>query len=306
MTLPAQNASKGKAYAKISFVSAVWGFSFIVSKHAMQVGFGTFTLSFVRYAMVCLIMLPLLRAKEGGLRPPERKDWPAVFASGMAGITLYFACEYLGVMRTTVANTSLIFAAIPVLSIFWGAIRGRKYRVACWLGVTVSLVGVFFVVYYGSADASGAVNTRMLLGNFLILLSCVFWVVYIEISDKLLKKYSSLRLTTWQGVVGLVTLLPMALFEIPSLKPIPIDGWASALFLAAICSALCFFWYAQAIKDLSPLQAAIFINLNPIVAVVAGVLLLGESVNLMQMIGGAIVVGSIFLVNVGMNGGRAE
>ncbi len=306
MSQPAPKLTKGAAYAKISFVSAMWGFSFIASKYAMQQGFGPFTLAFVRYIFVCLIMLPVLRIKEGSLRPPEKKDWPGVIISGVAGISLYFACEYLGVMRTTVANASLIFAAIPVLAILWGALRGKKYRAACWMGVLVSLVGVFFVVYYGSADEGGGMNVSVLIGNLLILLACVCWVVYIEISDRLLTKYSSLNLTVWQGVAGLITLLPMALLEGPKWRAVPIGGWASALFLAVVCSALCFFWYAQALRALSPLQAAIFINLNPIVAVVAGVLLLHEPVTLMQMVGGVIIVGSILLVNAGMNAKRAE
>lgn len=296
----AKPVGKAEAYAKISFVACMWGFSFVVSKYAMQAGFGEFTLAFVRYIFVCLTMMPILRIKEGGWNPPAKKDWPAVILSGVMGISLYFMCEYLGVMRTTVANASLVLAAIPVFSILYGALRGRHYRAACWLGVAVSMVGVFCVVYFGAADESGGFNSTVLLGNLLLLGACVCWVVYIEISDKLLKKYSSLNLTAWQGMAGLVALLPMSLLEIPRWKPVPVGGWLAALFLALVCSALCFFWYAQAIKALSPIQAAIFVNLNPIVAVLAGVLLLGEGITGMQIVGGALIVGSILLVNIGM------
>lgn len=223
-----------------------------------------------------------------------------MIVSGVFGISLYFMCEYMGVMRTTVANASLVLAAVPVFAILWGALRGRKYRAACWLGVAVSLLGVFFVAYFGAREESGGFNATVVLGNLLLLGSCVCWVVYIELSDRLLGGMSSLSLTTWQGVAGLAALLPMALLEAPSWQPVPVSGWLAALFLALVCSALCFFWYAQAIGALSPIQAAIFVNLNPIVAVVAGVLLLGESVTPMQLVGGVLIVGSILLVNVGM------
>ncbi len=295
-------APKGEAYAKISFVSIMWGLSFIASKYAMQQGFGEFTLAFVRYVLVCVIMLPLLRVKECSLKPPARRDWPLVFISGATGISLYFVCEYLGVMRTTVANASLVLAAIPVLAIFWGALRGRRYRALCWAGVAVSLMGVFCVVYFGAREEGGGFNTTVLLGNLLLLGAAVCWVIYIEISNRLLTRYTSLSLTVWQGVAGLIALIPFTLAEAAQGKwqPVPIGGWLSALFLAVICSALCFFWYAQAIRALSTIQVAVFINLNPIVAVTAGALLLGESFQWMQLIGGVLIVGSILLVNVGM------
>ncbi|MDR0928604.1 MAG: DMT family transporter [Oscillospiraceae bacterium] len=293
--------SKAAAYAKISFVCIMWGLSFIASKFAMQSGFGEFTLAFVRYVFVCAILLPLLRLKEGTLRLPDKKDWPGIALTGLTGISLYFIFEYMGVMRTTVANASLVLAAIPVFSILWGAIMGRRYRAACWLGVAVSMAGVFLVVWFSAAGESGLSTGTVLLGNLLLLGACVCWVIYLEVSRNLLARYGSFPLTVWQGVAGLIGLLPAMLYEGFSGQwvPVPLGGWAAALFLAVICSALCFFWYAQAIRALSTLQVAIFINLNPIVAVLGGVLLLGEGLNWMQGLGGLLIVGSILLVNVG-------
>lgn len=292
--------SKPVAYAKVSFVMCAWGFSFVASKYAMQAGFGEFTLAFVRYIFVCLVMMPLLRIREGGWQVPSRADLPGVIVSGVLGITLYFVCEYMGVMRTTVANASLVLAAIPVFSIVWGALRGRRYAPACWLGVGVSMLGVFLVVYAGATQGGGGVSRTVIIGNLLLLGACVCWVVYIEISNRLLTRYSSLSLTAWQGLFGLIGLLPLALLEGPKWQGVPPLGWGAALFLALVCSALGFFWYAQGLSALSPIQAAIFVNLNPVVAVVAGVLLLGEAFSGLQLAGGLMIIGSILLVNLGM------
>ena len=302
MSAPKRKIGKAEAIAKITFVNTMWGFSFIASKYAMQQGFGEFSLAFVRYIFVCLVMLPLLRIREGRLRLPERKDWPAIFLSGMFGISLYFAFEYLGVRRTTVANASLVLSAIPVLSILLAAARGRRYTPACWLGVLLSMAGVALVVYAGVSEQGGGVNTEVLLGNLLLLGACVSWVAYVEVSSGLLKRHAHLNLTVWQGVSGLIALAPMALIEGIGGKwqPVPIGGWLAALFLALICSALCFFYYVQAISALSPVQTSIFINLNPIVAVLAGAALLGEPFGLTQAAGGLLIVASILLVNRGM------
>lgn len=294
-----------EAYAKITFVTAMWGASFVASKYAMQQGFGEFTLAFVRYVFVCLTMLPVLRIRAGGWSPPARRDWPRVILTGVTGISLYFVLEYMGVMRTSAANASLVLAAIPVFSLLYGALRGRRYRPACWLGVAVSMLGVFLVTYFGARDAGGGLSRTVLIGNLMLLGACVCWVIYIEVSRDLLTRYSSLSLTAWQGVAGLAFLLPAALSELPRLQPVSIGGWGAVLFLALVCSALCFFWYAQALSALSPIQAAIFINLSPVVTVLAGVWVLGEMVSPMQLFGGVLIIGSILLVNIGMGRPRA-
>lgn len=296
--------SKAEAIVKITFVNIMWGLSFIASKYAMQQGFGEFTLAFARYVLVCLIMVPVLYIKTGKRFPlPARADMPRVFISGIAGISLYFVFEYMGVKHTSAANASLVLAAIPVFSILWAAIRGHRYSHLCWLGVLCSMLGVFFVVYFGASEAEGGVNASVLLGNGLLLLACICWVVYVELSNKLVRKYEHLQLTVWQGVAGMIALIPLALVELLQGRwvPVPLSGWLSVLFLAVICSALCFFLYAQSISVLSPVQTSIFINLNPIVAVIAGALLLAEEINLLQLIGGALIVASILLVNIGMN-----
>lgn len=303
MSVPRAQVGKGEAYLKITFVNVCWGLSFIASKYAMQQGFGEFTLAFVRYLFVCAIMLPVLRVRKGRLVLPSRGDLPAILLSGLTGIALYFAFEYLGVRLTSAANASLVISTVPALSIIWSALRGHRYAKACWLGVLLSTTGVFFVAYAGAARESGGVDAQVILGNLLLLGACVSWVVYAEICNKLLKRNEHLPLTVWQGVAGLAALTPMALYEGAAGKwiQVPLGGWIAAFFLAIICSALCYFFYAQAISALSPVQTSIFINLNPIVAVVAGAVLLGERIQLLQMMGGVCIICSVFLVNYGMN-----
>lgn len=291
---------RGVAYAKITFVSVVWGLSFVASKHALNEGFTPFTLALARYALVVAVMLPLLRAKEGRIKLPARRDIPAFIATGVTGVSLYYILEGMGVARTTVSNASLVIASIPVLSLLWGALRGRKYRAACWLGVLLSVIGVFFVVYFGASDEAGGINQSVLVGNLLLVGASACWVTYIEISDRLLTRYSSLSLTVWQSVAGLVTLVPVALFETGGIVIPPLGGWLAILYLALFCSVLGFVWYADALSALSPMQAAIFVNLNPLVAVIGGILIFGDPFTIWQGLGGALVIGSVLLVNVGM------
>ena len=94
-----------------------------------------------------------------------------------------------------------------------------------------------------------------------------------------------------------MTLLPLALTEKCDLAAIPGDGWAAVAVLAVICSALCYYLYGDALYEMSPLASAIFINLIPLTTIVGGVVLLGESLTWLTVAGGAMIIGSIFLVN---------
>jgi drug/metabolite transporter (DMT)-like permease len=74
-------------------------------------------------------------------------------------------------------------------------------------------------------------------------------------------------------------------------------GWAMVLYLSILCSVVAYLLYVDAVRELKPLRTAIFINLNPLAGVLGGVLLLGERLSPVQLLGGLIVLVSIFLVN---------
>ena len=73
--------------------------------------------------------------------------------------------------------------------------------------------------------------------------------------------------------------------------------------LAVVCSTLCYWLYGNALFEMSPLASAIFINLIPLTTMVGGVVLLGETLTWMTVLGGGMIIGSIFMVN--MSEGKA-
>jgi len=104
-------------------------------------------------------------------------------------------------------------------------------------------------------------------------------------------------MNAWQAIFSLPTLFALAFIEKGEWQPIPWDGWLSMAGLALICSALCYFLYGSALSHLSPVAISIFINLIPLVTILGGVAFLKETVTVMQLSGGLLIVASIFLVN---------
>lgn len=280
-------------YAAMVFVNVMWGLSFVASKHAMNSGFSPMMLALVRYVLAAACLAPVTIRREGKLTL-RRQDILPMALSGLTGITLYYWFEYNGIQRTSTVDASLILAAIPILTMIVQAVMNRRrMRAVQVTGAAMSLVGVGLIVGNSAGGASS------LWGNVLILGSAAVWVVYIFLSRSLRKNYSSLSMNTWQSLAALVTLIPLAAGDPCDLTAIPWDGWAAAAVLAVICSALCYVMYGDALTDMSPLASAIFINLIPLATVVGGVVLLGETVTWLTGAGGALIIGSIFLVTAG-------
>ena len=68
-------------------------------------------------------------------------------------------------------------------------------------------------------------------------------------------------------------------------------------FVGVFGSALAFVWFYEGVRALGPARAAVFINLVPVAAIALGVLLLGEPLELSMLVGGALVIGGIWLIN---------
>ena len=289
--------SEGKALVNkhmisMTFVNIAWGLSFILSKHALNVGFPPMVLAFFRYliASVLLTILTLRFEKKPALK---KQDYFRMFLSGVLGITLYYYFEYTGIKLTSSINASLILASIPVLTLLTESVIMRSRLTPGKLfGSMLSVAGVALIVIFGKNEGHGSVK-----GDLLIVGASVVWVGYIFISKQLRERYSSLSMNMWQAMFGLITLAPFAFSEMDLLSPtIPFTGWLSVFLLAVVCSALCYWLYGSSLQALSPLSSAIFINIIPLTTIIGSTLFLSEQILWPQMVGGGAVLASIFIV----------
>ncbi len=300
MQTSAFRPSRALGMIMLLFVNICWGLSFIASKFVLTAGLPPMTLACARYILTTVILLPVMQ-KDGKLPHIAHADWLWLLLSALFGVTLYYFFEYTGMLYTTASTASLILAAIPIFSLVYSALFLRQRAGWMrWVCVVLSMLGVFLVIRFG---AGGLEGTGSLKGNLLILCCCLCWVAYIQIIDRLRGKYSSLTLTGWQAIIGMITLIPFALGEKARWVPIPPLGWVCVAALALICSALCYFLYAEALGAVGPFTASLFININPIAAVIGGVLILGETIAPMQLIGGALIALSLVITSLP---GRAQ
>ncbi len=277
------------------FVMVIWGLSFLSIKYSMSV-VGPMTLAILRFIIASAILFTMLRIREPATRL-LRADLPLMALSGIIGITIYFFFENNGVKLTTVASASILIASIPVLTILADCIFcGSRFTITKVLGGVLSFGGVYLLVRdSGQFDFS----SQNFMGNLLILGAALAWVAYSILTRPLHQKYSRLAITTYQTLCGTVAIIPFLPWETnywPLLNGVVV---ANILFLGVFCSALGYYIYVYAIDRLGVALSSLFINIVPVVTVLAGYLILDEKITSSQIIGGGVIIFAVLLADIG-------
>ncbi|UCF96310.1 MAG: DMT family transporter [Spirochaetaceae bacterium] len=269
-----------------------WGLSFVSSKAILNTGYPPMTMVFLRFLIASLVLIPLQRRLDPEFRL-QKQDRLFLLLSALFGIFFYFLCESRGIKYTSASNAALITAIIPALTVAAEYLLFRNsIRWFQGTGIALSIVGVYFVVQRTPGHYDSA-----LLGNLLMFGACLSWVAYNMFSKNLHKGLRGINLITFQSVIGMILLLPVALSEARSWSFGSLTVWLNLVYLGVICTALSFFLYLYALAKLGPVRVTSFINLLPVVSVVGGMAILGERLLLAQMIGGGVIIFGVFLVN---------
>jgi len=276
-----------------------WGISFVATKAALR-EVPPVTLVTVRFALGVLFLLAVLAFRRIPLLP-SREDWPFLAMMGFVGVFVHQMLQAYGLRLTTAVNTGWLIGLIPIWSALLAVFLLReKFGLTKLSGLLLGFAGAALVVTRGfiSPDVLGLPSTR---GDLLILASTVNWAVYTILGHATIRKLGATRATAGAMLFGWLMLLPLFIArsgwrEIPDLSA---AGWGAILFLGIGCSGLGYlFWYG-ALEKIEASRVAAFLYIEPLVTLVAAVILLGERVTPTVVIGGLLVLAGVLLMQRG-------
>lgn len=234
-----------------------------------------------------LIGFYLVFIKKGWLNLKNAgRELPLLLASGIAmginWILLFQAYRY-----TTISAATLSYYFAPVIVTVASPLlfheRLTAKQVICFV---MSTLGLVLIIGTGGGEETAGI-TGILFG----LGAAVFYAAVILL-NKFIKNVAGIQRTILQMLAAVVTLLPyVALSSGFNLNLLDGTGWACLLTVGLFHTGITYCLYFSALKDLTGQEAAILSYIDPLVAVVISVLLLGESMTLMQLIGGALILG---------------
>lgn len=289
--------TKQKSYIALFIICFVWGTTWVISKIAVKEVSVT-QLCGMRQFIAGLFMVIYFTLR--GAMLPRAKDWPRLVMMSILMFLISNGMSTWGIMYIESGLGAIIGATtafwIPVFVLL--IMKKNVFNPKVVIGLTTGIAGIIIIF---SEKLGRFSNKHFIWGILLSLSATIAWSVATVLS---MKKKESSRLyaeTGWQMLLSSFFFLPLT-FILNAWTPlgsISTSSWLSLVYLIVAGSIFTFISYVYAIKHLPPAQLSIYPYINPIVAVLFGLILLREPVSGTLAIGGSITLVGVYLVNEG-------
>ena len=283
------NTNRRRALAALIAAGLLWGTTVPLSKLALE-WLPPGWLAFVRFALASSILLA-----ASPRRAVRAACSPLVLASGAAGYGGSVVVQNTGISRTSVTHAALLIGATPVLVAVIAALWHRTVaRPVAWAGFALSLAGVGLIT---GGQGGGATA----LGDGLVLLSLLLSAGFTVAQVRLLPGRDPVALTAVQFLGAALATLPFSVAT-EGLPPAPhhLGAILATVALVALGTLLPFTLFAYGQTWVSAEVAGAFLNIEPLVGAVAGIILFGDPAGPVQVAGGAAIIAGIALSSLPM------
>jgi len=284
-------------YFEALFAVIVWGASFIATKIAVGQISPT-AVVWLRFAMgIPILLIAVVMRKQFAF--PKGNEWWYFALLGFLGITFHQWLQSNGLKTAQASTTAWIVSTSPVfIAILGWLILKEKLNLLQSSGIALAMVGVLAVVSKGDFSTI-AVGKFGSYGDFLIFISAVNWAVFSILSRRGLKEHPSTMMTLWVMTIGwLIT--SVAFFANKNYIDIPqldFRGWVAMIFLGVFTTGLAYITWFDALAQLPAAQTGAFLFIEPLTSMVVAAIILNEKITLVSILGGAVILVGIWLVN---------
>ena len=284
--------------AALLLVVLIWGINFPVLKAALA-AMHPHVINIFRFLVSAGVLGVVYAGRrdtwDAGFFAPLRTHAWQIITLGLLGYVLYQISFIVGVDHTTAGSAALIMASAPL----WTAIQSRiagyeRLGYTAWAGLVVSLVGTGLVIAAG-ADAA---LSGSLFGNLLMLLAAVLWGAYTALNKTVVHDVSPTGATFFGILIALPFLIGIGVPYLGTVTWSAVDAWVwgAIVFSGGLSTGIAFAIWNTAVKNVGPSNTAVYSNLVPLVALLGGVVVLGEAVTWSQVAGGALIIGGLFVM----------
>jgi drug/metabolite transporter (DMT)-like permease len=269
----------------------LWALNFTVTKYVLSHGFEPVAYSCLRFGGATVVFGVLTYALEGSLRI-ARRDLAVLGLAAAIGIFLNQLAFVYAIKLTTATTVALLFGTLPVLTgIFAFALGIERLSSRFWGAAVLACAGAALV-----AVGSGGGVTAQLGGDLLGLAASATWAWYTVSVSPLLRRYSTLRVSTVAFGMGTVPLVIAGSHQLATQDyGLGVTIWL--LYAFAVIGPLVvanMLWFGG-ISRVGPSRASVYANLQPFLAAVFSVLILSEPLSTLQVAGGVAIAAGILL-----------
>jgi drug/metabolite transporter (DMT)-like permease len=252
-------------------------------------GYGPGELALLRFGTASVALA--LYALATRMRLPARADLPRICVASLLGISIYHVALNFGEVTVQAGAASLLISAGPVFTALLSVVflQERLTR-SGWGGILLAFAGVALIAL------SGGRGLRFTPGALLILLAAAVSAAHSILSKQGLRSYVALEFTSyviWTGTLPLLIFLPGLLRQLPTAAP---AATFAVIYLGIFPAAIAYVLWNYALARMPASLLSSFLYLSPVIAIFIAWLWLGELPTLLTLIGGAIAIVGVALI----------
>lgn len=275
--------------------AAIWGVAFVAQSVGMDY-VGAFTFNAVRCLIGAVVLLPVIwvmdrQKPKVTLNETEKKaSRKTLLLGGLScGILLCLASNFqqFGIKYTTVGKAGFITACYIVIVPILGLFLKKKCSPYIWAAVVMAVLGLYLLCITDGFSIGK--------GDFLVLICALLFSLHILVIDHFSPKVDGVKMSCIQFLVaGVLSGIPALILEHPQMSSI-LAAWQPVLYAGVMSCGVAYTLQIVGQKDMNPTVASLILSLESCISVLAGWVILGQSLTPREILGCVIMFAAIVL-----------
>jgi len=281
---PANSVNPSLSFSLVVILSIIWGLAFVAIRRA-EFELTPENLTLLRWIIASgtfLILAPFIGKPN---KPIQKNHVPRILLVSFASVLGYHLTLNYAETMVSAGLAGLLIAFGPIFIALLSTIfLKEKVGSVLILALVLALVGTLI------PSIGAGLTFRQVAGPIAVIVAAFMYSVYSVGSKPLVKEYGALPTAVWLAVIGTIFTLPLFSFnfiaQISSLSPF---GWLSVLYLAILSTVIANMILYTLIGDRAVSKLSVQLYLVPLVSLIGGIILLGESLSILIIIGAGLL-----------------
>ena len=279
--------------------SLFWSGNFFTGKIASLYDLTPFKLSFLRWSLAFLLLLPFTYRKIIADLEKYKKNLPYLLITSILGVAVFNSFTYLSLQTSMVINSSIMASITPLLIILfsWMIFKTQTYFMQ-FFGIILSIIGVLLII--SKSNLNNLINFNFTIGDLWMLAAVFSWGLYSVLLKKIDSSLSQLATLEVMIFFGLIFISPFYVFESLNNSFLPKDTNEILMisYVAIFASITSFFAWNKGVSIVGANKASLFLHLIPVFSSIWAILFLGENFSFFHLFGIIFIILGIILSNI--------
>ncbi|WP_370628694.1 DMT family transporter [Flavobacterium sp. SOK18b] len=286
----------------LCWISFFWGTTWIASKEGVK-HMPALQLVAIRQFLGGFLYISYFLFKKTPW--PKGKQWKTIIILSFLNFVLSNALSTWGVKYISSGLGAIIGACVPLWIVIISFFQGERLSKFSILGLIISFSGVCIIFYDHLSDFLIPDFKFGIIISIISTLTWAFGTLYTKQKAASFNPYFSLGIQMFLSSILVFAYTGAAGISVP-LHEIPAISWWSIAYLVIFGSVLTFIAFIYALQHLPASISSVYSYINPIIAVLLGAVIFGETLNAAIAIGGSVTLFGLYLVNYSLRKARAK